>query len=242
MDKALDFTHLKKIIKISIKLFEPLKNYFLSPYSVIPLLSQVLGLNTPLLGTGSSPYSIFSIAIDLRGKKSLLKEVFEIPFSQKRIIVDEIYDAIAPFLLGEENNYIHFLVTTRYKGYNKSKIKERLEIIKEFLSIFPRNNVGDFAHIAHSGYEEDLNRENAFIRNLSQKEAWFRDSYPIVNELVLRNKRFEIKGWIILVANSTAQLLRDKELRKRKIFQAVKLANGLGARIVGMGGGNSFFC
>jgi hypothetical protein len=32
----------------------------ISPYSVIPLISQAIGLEIPMMGTGKSPYSIIS--------------------------------------------------------------------------------------------------------------------------------------------------------------------------------------
>ncbi len=47
----------KKSIKISLDLLKDVEpGYFLSPYSVIPIISQILGLNTPLMGSGDSPY------------------------------------------------------------------------------------------------------------------------------------------------------------------------------------------
>lgn len=234
-----DINQLRKVIKITNNLLDGInKKHFLSPYSIIPIISQILGLNAPLLGSGKSPYSIFSIIIDLAKKKSLFREAFTIPFSEKRVIVDEIYNAIAPCLLEEEDNYIQLLLTTRYRKQDKSKLKDKIYLIKKFILQFHRKNAGNFAHIAHYGYPEDLNREYNFIKYLPKNRIgeWFQYAYPVVNELMLRNNNREIKGWIIFIANSTEQLLKDGKLRKRKILQVALLANKLGAKIVGMGG------
>ena len=92
----------KKTIDISMKLLGRVKkDKFISPYSVIPLISQMLGLNTPLIGTGDSPYSITSIIFDMYDQTQLFRKIFGIPLIEKRKIIDEIYDMLAPALLGE---------------------------------------------------------------------------------------------------------------------------------------------
>ena len=88
-------------------------------------------------------------------------------------------------------------------------------------------------------------KEYSFLHSLpnSLLNEWFKYSFPIVNEITLKNfntsdlsVKKELKGWIIFVASSTQQLLTDKTLRKKKMLQSFLLAKKLGARIVGMGG------
>ena len=56
-----DIKNFRKVIESTQKLLEAVDTAtFFSPFSVIPILSQALGLNTPLLGSGDSPYSIIS--------------------------------------------------------------------------------------------------------------------------------------------------------------------------------------
>ena len=253
-----DIGNFQKVINITKELITGIEpSVFLSPYSIVPLISQILGLNTPLMGTGDSPYSVISLAFHLNkgNKRLLLQEAFKIPLVEKRKIIDEFYDMVAPCLLQEEDRYVELVVNTRYKEALKDrseqeiyKAKEILEqkfsILTPFISEFT-GRTGDFAHIAHYGYSEDLFRENSFLQNLSPNtsKAWLNGSYPIVNELVIRgfkakgsNITRDLRGWIIFVANSTSELLREEGLRRRKILQAAVLADKLGAQIVSMGG------
>jgi predicted amino acid dehydrogenase len=103
----------------------------------------------------------------------------------------------------------------------------------------------DFGHIIHYGYPEDLYREYNFIEHMStmRSHQWRQGSFPIVNEIIVRNipscnksTKSEIRGWGIIITNYTQELIEDNKLRKRKIFQAAKLAEKMGAKMVGMGG------
>src|SRR3989338_1291129 len=96
----------EKVLNINKKLFSNVNsNSFFSPYSIIPLISQVLGLNTPLHGSGDSPYSILSMISQINNA-NLFREIFELPLSEKRIIIDEIYEMIAPLLLEDVDTYL----------------------------------------------------------------------------------------------------------------------------------------
>lgn len=251
-------SHIKnfeKVIKTSIMLLEDTDpGSYLSPYSLVPLISQFLGLNTPLMGSGRSPYSIISHIFQLQSKPRLFGELFELPLPEKRLILDEIYEMIAPCLLGEEDGYIDLLLHTRFAvgtGHSDGKIKEFKKIWRQkFLAIRPlikmsHSQNGDFAHIVHYGYPEDLYREYDFLERLPGplEEEWRNYSYPIVNEMILDgfpayngDTKDVIRGWVIFVPNYTRELLENGKLRKRKILQAARLAERLGARIVGMGG------
>lgn len=244
----------RKAIRNSLSLFEDIDSKkYLSPYSVVPLISQILGLNTPLFGSGDSPYSIMSISFELRKKKRLFDRLFDFPVIEKRRIVDEIYDMTAPAILGEKDEYIRLLADTKYKKLLRTRSKTR-EFIKnceeKFSSLQPLihkfdKKTGDFAHIVHYGHPEDLYREYAFLERIPKTFAkkWRERSYPVVTELVLKGfpsssgkDKKEIAGWIIFISNYTEELLYSHKLRKQKILQAAKLAKKLGAKIIGMGG------
>jgi fatty aldehyde-generating acyl-ACP reductase len=246
--------YLQQTLKVAKKLLYKVDSLY-SPYSVIPVISQLLGLNTPLTGEGGSPYSITSHIFLLKNNKADLCLLDSIPFDEKRKIIDEIYNFIAPIILNEDRLYIDLLIRTRYeKQFNrldkkqKSNFKAYLfkkrNVIKPFVRYFLRRK-GDFAHLAHYGYLDDLDREFGFLNDMSKKarDIWFKYSYPVVAEITLKkaansNRKIKkhITGWAILVPNSTEQLLKDGQLRKRKILQAAKLGAGLGAKISGMGG------
>ncbi len=245
----------KKTIEFSMKLLDGIEqNFFGSPYSVIPLISQILGLNAPLMGSGDSPYAITSIVHKMNIKILLFRKLFQIPLIEKRMIVDEIYDMIAPCLLREEEKYICLLINTKYKKFFRgnqieikkfhSLMKKKFTIITHFVNKFLTRQ-GDFGYIVHYGYFEDLCREHSFLRKLSRKlsEEWRYNSFPIVNEVVLNNfpiykglTKSCLRGWVIFIPNYTKELLLNGKLRKRKILQAALLAEKLGAKIVGMGG------
>lgn len=249
-----DIQNFKKIINISKKLLTGInKDAFSSPYSIIPIISQILGLNTPILGSGDSPYSIISFIIQMNNKL-LFRDAFKIPFVEKRLIIDEIYDMIAPILLNEEDAYIDLLTNTKYKENlddNRNKInnfrenlRDKFFMFSSFINDFEYKK-GDFAQIAHYGHIDDLNRENDFLKFLpaNSTNEWFNGPFPIVNEILIKDfldnkskNNKKVSGWIIFIANSTDQLLESGKLRKKKILQAARLAERLGAKIIGMAG------
>ncbi len=259
MSEELLFSRLdnfRKTIQISLDLLKGIEpGFFLSPYSVIPIISQILGLNTPLMGSGDSPYSITSIIFKLKEKNKLFKEAFKLPLLEKRKIIDEINEMIAPILLEEEDNYIELLINSKFKRLLKSsqlkkekfrnKLKEKFAILAPLVKKYSSRK-GDFAHIVHYGYPQDLNREYGFLEKLPKTLAqeWREYSFPVVNEISVNNfykngclqKKKNIKGWIIFISNYTKELLENGRLRKRKILQAARLAENLGVKIIGMGG------
>ena len=113
-----DIRNFKKVVNASLSLLEDVDHKtFFSPYSIIPIISQALGLNTPLMGSGDSPYSITSIIFQLKNKSQLLNEMFKLPLIEKRRIINEMYEMIGPYLLEEECEYIDLLINTKYKGF-----------------------------------------------------------------------------------------------------------------------------
>ena len=247
----------KKTIDIcSVLLGKAGRECFSSPYSAIPLVSQILGLNTPLTAGDSSPYAIKPLGLPLQENMPLMKELSGIPDVEKREIVDEIYQMIAPLLLNEEDSYIKLLINTKYNtrlrklGNKKLKefrkiLRDKFQILKPFVEGFLDRKGGDFGFIAHFGYKEDLHQEFSFLKGLPSylEEKWSRYSYPVIIEILLKNfpasdngTKKDIKGWVVFVSNCTKELLEDSRLRKKKILQAALLSEKLGAKIIGMGG------
>ncbi len=251
-----EIKNFKNVVNKSLHILDSINSeIFFSPYSVVPIISQMLGLNTPIVGSGDYPYSIASIVFKISKEKQMLQELFNIPLIEKRKIVDEIYEMIAPALLCEEDNYIELLSSTKYKNELeplsvdiknnfKRTFREKFSILRPLIMRF-NNKKGDFGYIVHYGYLEDLYREYDFLQTIPSSLAneWREYSYPIVNEILINNVdasipgvKSSINGWIIFVTNHTRELLESGKLRKRKILQAARLAEKLGAKNIGMGG------
>jgi predicted amino acid dehydrogenase len=93
---------------------------------------------------------------------------------------------------------------------------------------------------------EDLGREYPSVKRLppERAERWCERSFPTVVELTFRGFTTglpEVTGWVLLISNTTEQLMNSSKLRKAKILQASRLAAALGAHTVGMAGLIAFF-
>lgn len=228
---------------------------FHSLYTVIPLVTQLLGLENPLFGSGKSPYSIISLLPRMKDRKSI-QWPFELSIEDRRVLIDELYEMIAPVLLGEEEAYTELLMETVYSDvfHGKQELqlefrkvqKEKFEVLAPLVHRLKKEEPRNFAHIAHYGYTSDLEREHGFLRTLSPElfDQWCQRSFPTVFELNFRDLGAggkDVRGWVIVINNSTEQLLNSHKLRKAKILQCAALADRLGARIVGMAGLIAFF-
>ena len=223
---------------------------FLSPYSIVPFISQAIGLDIPTMGSGKSPYSIVSYFTKLH-KNIFLDKNKALTYQERRNLIDELYDMIAPYLLGEEEEYINLLIKTKLKKsllvFDESGVEDyrkimrmKFDILKKFLNKVKFTG-GDYAHLAHYGYIDDLCREQGFIEGFDEdaKKLWLSSSYPVVLEMQIdgfKAKNETICGWYILVPNYTEELIRSKALRQKKLLQAGLLAKKLGAKFSGMAG------
>lgn len=221
-----------------------------SPYSIIPLISQAIGLEIPMMGTGKSPYSIISYFSKLH-RNIFLSEGENLPFQERREIIDEVYDMIAPYLLDEQEQYIDLLCATKYKkiladipqkeiNQFKNVLNRKFKILGRYLSKLKFSG-GNFSHIAHYGYPEDLYREQSFLREYDGETSkyWRENSYPIVTEMQLDGYDAPNKcicGWYIFIPNYTEELLTNKKLRQKKLLMAGNLAKALNAKFAGMAG------
>ena len=243
------------VIRSCSKILRNLRDkHFYSPYSIHPILSQLLGLNTPLMGSGASHYSTTSVVSRL-SNTSLVGDILAIPMNERRFIIDEFYEMIVPILLEDWDEYVSFVIETKYsKGLEESSnkdvgkfrdvLKKKLAITSRFINSFEYKKPY-FAQLVHYGNIKDLHAEYGYLKELKRKDLnrWKNLSYPVVTELNMNNfpvenskKRKNITGHIIFISNSTEQLLRNGKLRKRKISQAAQLAEKLGVRIIGMAG------
>ncbi len=223
---------------------------FPSLYSIIPFISQAIGLDIPTMGSGKSPYSIISFYTKLN-KNIFLEKDSRFTFEKRRELIDELYDMVAPYLLGEQDNYIELLIDTKYSNLLKNCPDSELQnfrfIMRKKFSILHKFACkiqftgGNYSHLAHYGYADDLSREQSFTKDFDLKtmQRWSEGAYPIVLEMQIDNfkaKNEWICGWYILVPNYTEQLLISGSLRKKKILQAAMLAKKLGAKFCGMAG------
>ena len=221
-----------------------------SPYSIIPFISQAIGLDIPHIGSGGSPYSIISYYTKIN-KNIFLEKTKEFNYQQRRELIDELYDMLAPYILTDTENYIKLLVKTKYKDRFKNATSlesaefkyvmlKKFDILHRFLKKMQFTG-GHYAHLAHYGYLEDLLREQEFLKDfdIETRGIWSENAYPVVLEMQIDGFNVENKsicGWYILVPNYTEELLKNKKLRHEKLFQASKLAKKLGAKFAGMAG------
>jgi fatty aldehyde-generating acyl-ACP reductase len=247
------FQHL---IKTTERLVDHLEGaQFHSLYTVLPLMTQFLGLENPLFGSGKSPFSVISILPRITDP-SIVKWGLALSLEQRRELLDEVYDMIAPILLGEEEAYLALLANTiRHEEFGASPSRreaflaaqrEKVNALSPLVRRLRLVEPGNFAHIAHYDFTSDLLREHAFLKNLPEDlfEEWCLRSFPTVVELNFRGFNGDssaIRGWVLLINNSTEQLLNSNKLRRGKILQCAKLAEKLGAQIVGMAGLIAFF-
>jgi len=99
---------------------------------------------------------------------------------------------------------------------------------------------GRFAFIVHPLSFKDAGKKYPFAGKLPESfiDIWTRYYWPIVGSEItgFKTKRNEeVRGWIIICPLTPRQMMRDQPLARRKILQSVKLAEKLGAEIVGLG-------
>jgi len=223
---------------------------FESFYSVVPLATQFLGLENPLFGTGASPFSVISVLPKIRDPR-VIGWQFDLSLAGRRMLVDEIYDMAGPILLDDEPAFVDLQADTVYRDQLggraddiaafKSVLSEKMALLAPLVRRLRRAGPARCAHVAHYGYAADLQREHAFVKHLSPEvfDEWSTRSFPTVFELNFRGFHGDgphVRVWILVISNSTEQLLTNLKLRRAKILQCARLAEQLGVQVVGMGG------
>jgi len=99
---------------------------------------------------------------------------------------------------------------------------------------------GRFVFIVHPLGFKDASKKYPLADKLPEGfiDIWTRYYWPIVGSEItgFKTKRNEeVNGWIIICPLTPRQMMRNQPLARRKILQSVKLAEKLGAKIVGLG-------
>ncbi len=126
------------------------------------------------------------------------------------------------------------------------KIKLILQLFRDYWVRYMPSSIAqlivgkcDYAFLAHLLEEKDLIRKYPFMKSFSQKtlKRICKYLWPIVgSEISGFEKRGgrKTKGWVMVCPMTAEQLLNDKNAKKR-VRQTVKLAEKLGAKIIGLG-------
>lgn len=222
------------------------ENSYLSPYSLMTDVSHFIGLDDTL------PKRAAALPATTRrrnGYRNLFTSDALQPFSRKKQLISDMYDMIAPIVLNETSDYVTLLMETKYRRLatrlSNTEVEQLKDDLRENISLFEPivtrllHRRGTFAHIAHFGCLGDLYREQDFLGSLDAeaREKWLANSYPIVIELQVAGLCDKtVSGWLIFLPNSSEQLLMDETLRKKKLLQAARLGQRLGAETIGLAG------
>ena len=190
-----DINNFKQVLVSTRKFLDRASDKILfSPYTIHPLVSQFLGLNTPLMGTGDSPYSLISIASEIN-KQTSFDSIVGLPLPERRRIFNEICDFTAPVMLGDSKTFINSYLTFfsgnacgnkggRVDNDIRNNLCQKFKILEKFYNAFEYKK-GAFAQIVHYGRDADLHKEFSFVRG--HRRGSENLLYPVVNELFLRN-------------------------------------------------------
>lgn len=99
---------------------------------------------------------------------------------------------------------------------------------------------GEFAFIIHPRDLSDAKKKYPFARFMPKAiiEVWSRYQWPTVGSmiegLVTRSGR-NVNGWVVICPMTTKLMIKNRDIARRRVLQTVKLAEKLGAKIVGLG-------
>jgi fatty aldehyde-generating acyl-ACP reductase len=101
-------------------------------------------------------------------------------------------------------------------------------------------NMGDFAFITHPRDTDDIQRQFPLLKLLPERimNIWLKYQWPVVGahiEGVKNRLGQDVKGWLIFCPLTARQMIRDRELAKKRVLATVKLASNMGLKIVGLG-------
>ncbi len=100
---------------------------------------------------------------------------------------------------------------------------------------------GTYAFIVHPIDFDDHMRQFPFASFIPKvmRHYWSKFQWPLIGSqitgLTTRYGKQEM-GWVIVCPLSPRQMLKDKELARKRVLQSVRLAEKLGAKVVGLGG------
>lgn len=121
-------------------------------------------------------------------------------------------------------------------------------MLNDFLTLFFGLNVKkrniDFAFLVHPRYTGDIYRKYPILKMLSEAlvEFLLLHFFPIYGGGIYNVQDIDgkkIKGALIICPLTSKQMLTKREYAKKKVAQAVKLAEKYGAQVIGLGALNS---
>ncbi len=98
----------------------------------------------------------------------------------------------------------------------------------------------EFAFIAHPRDLSDVPRKFPFARLLSPRiiERWFRYQWPFVASYITGLKTVHgrpVIGAMLISPLTTEQMVRNPRVGRRRVYETIRLAQRMGARIAGLG-------
>lgn len=115
-----------------------------------------------------------------------------------------------------------------------------IRFLPQFMVKFLMKQKGEFAFLVHPRNISDILKKYPFAKFFPE---WFlkiltRLLWPIIASQITGLKKIdgqEVKGWIIICPMTAEQMMKNRKLAKKRILQSVKLAEKIGARIIGLG-------
>jgi len=100
--------------------------------------------------------------------------------------------------------------------------------------------VGEFAFVVHPRDLSDCKRKYPFAKYLPKAviETWSRYQWPTIGSKIkgLKNKYGKsVDGWVVICPMTTKLMIKNRNVARKRILQTVRLAEKLGAKIVGLG-------
>ncbi len=118
------------------------------------------------------------------------------------------------------------------------------DLIIRYLPNFKKDRYA-FAFLVHPRNTNDLYRKYPFFQYLPEKFTFWllKKFWPVVVSEIEGLKSLKdgqpVKGFIITTPLTAKQILENKELAIKKIIQALKLAEKMGVKLIGLGAFNS---
>jgi len=100
--------------------------------------------------------------------------------------------------------------------------------------------VGEFAFVVHPRDLSDCKRKYPFAKYLPKAviERWSRYQWPTIGSKIKGLKKKygkSVDGWVVICPMTTKLMIKNRNVARKRILQTVRLAEKLGAKIVGLG-------
>ncbi len=134
--------------------------------------------------------------------------------------------------------YKHTIAVTLWKMLSAVRDLTILLLPRSISSKFLK--MGDFAFITHPRDTDDVHRQFPLMRLLPERVLtfWLKYQWPVIGTRIkgLKNRDGkEVRGWLIFCPLTARQMIRDRELAKKRVLTTVHLASKMGLKIIGLG-------